>query len=312
MLSLIELKFAPDRIIVVADGGTDGSVQLAEKMGARVLNIPGPRGPASARNFGARHAQGEILFFIDADVTVAPEALQRIQAAFQRDASLAALMGSYDDAPAETNFLSQYRNLLHHYVHQTGHEEASTFWGACGAIRRDIFLKMGGFDENYRRPCIEDIELGYRLKRAGYRIRLEKALQVKHLKRWGIVSLVKTDFFQRALPWTELILRDRRFVNDLNLKLSHRASVILTFGNLAVLGAGWWWRDAFIVAGTFIFALLALNARLYRFFVQKRGWWFTLRVVPWHWLYFFYSGLALGIGIVRHLCVNFLFVRRHV
>jgi len=96
------------------------------------------------------------------------------------------------------------------------------------------------------------------------------------------------------------------------LKLSHRASVMLTFGNLAVLGVGWWWRDAFIVAGTFILALLALSARLYRFFMQKRGWWFTLRVVPWHWLYFFYSGLALGIGIVRHLCVSLLFVRRHV
>ena len=78
-------------------------------------------------------------------------------------------------------------------------------------------LALGGFDEGYRQPSIEDIELGYRLKQAGHRIRLCKALQVKHLKRWSVVSLLKSDFFDRALPWTELILRDRRVINDLNL-----------------------------------------------------------------------------------------------
>lgn len=71
---------------------------------------------------------------------------------------------------------------------------------------------MGGFDESYRKPSIEDIELGYRLKQAGLKIRLCKALQVKHLKRWEVVSLLRADFFYRALPWTELILRDRQFM----------------------------------------------------------------------------------------------------
>jgi GT2 family glycosyltransferase len=157
---------------------------------------------------------------VDADVTIPPDAIGQITAAFRREPDLAAVFGSYDDAPAATNFLPQYKNLFHHYVHQTAREEASTFWGACGAIRREVFLTFGGFDERYRQPSIKDIELGYRLKRAGYRIRLCKALQVKQLKRWGVVSLLKSDFFHRALPWTELILRDRRFINDLNLRFS--------------------------------------------------------------------------------------------
>ena len=173
--------------------------------------------------------------------------------------------------------------------------------GACGAIRRDIFLEMGGFDERYRQPCIEDIELGYRLKKAGYRLRLEKELQVKHLKRWETLSILKTDFFQRALPWTELILRDGHAVNDLNLKLSSRMSVMLIFSIIGLLVLSRWQREASVVAGAFGLALLALNAPLYRFFIQKRGFRFMLCVLPWHWLYFFYSGLALAIGVARHI-----------
>lgn len=222
-------------------------------------------------------------------------------ATFECEPELAAVFGSYDDEPTATNFLSQYKNLFHHYVHQTAREEAYTFWGACGAIRRGVFLAMEGFDERYRQPSIEDIELGYRLKQAGHRIRLCKALQVKHLKRWGILSLVKSDFFHRALPWTELILRYRRFTNDLNLRLSNRVSVVLTYGLLGTLAGAAWWPGSLALAGVLTLMLVALNAPLYRFFRRKRGLRFAVQTILWHWFYYFYSGLAFAIGVVRYL-----------
>jgi glycosyltransferase involved in cell wall biosynthesis len=298
--SLAKAMPAPSEIIVVADGDTDGSGHLAEEFGAKVLRLPLPGGPARARNRGARVAQGDILFFVDADVAVCPDAIDQVAAAFRREPDLAAVFGSYDDAPAVTNFLSQYKNLLHHYVHQTACEEASTFWGACGAIRREVFLAMGGFDERYRQPSIEDIELGYRLKLAGYRIRLCKTLQVKHLKRWSVVSLLESDFFQRALPWTELVLRDRHVINDLNLRLSSRASVTLTYGLLGALVGTWRWPGSLALAGALVLSLLSLNAPLYCFFWRKRGVRFAVQTIPWHWFYYFYSGLAFAIGIARY------------
>lgn len=82
------------------------------------------------------------------------------------DTQVDALIGSYDDDPKSPDFISQYRNLMHCSVHQTGRSEASTFWSGCGAIRREVFLESGGFDETYVRPAIEDIELGYRLTRS--------------------------------------------------------------------------------------------------------------------------------------------------
>ncbi|RUR81859.1 glycosyltransferase [Chlorogloeopsis fritschii PCC 9212] len=299
--SLANAMPAPAEIIVVADGDTDGSWLVAKEFGAKVLRIPTSGGPAKARNLGARAAIGDILFFIDADVTITPDAIGKVEKAFSDEPELAALIGSYDDAPGASNFLSQYKNLFHHYTHQTAKEEAFTFWGACGAIRREIFLGLGGFDESYRRPSIEDIELGYRLKNAGYKIRLCKDLQVKHLKYWGIVSLLKAEIFYRALPWTELIWRDRQLSNDLNLGLNSRLSVILTYGLVISLLAAWWSPGFLAVAFVLGFLLFVLNLQVYRFFHHKRGFWFALRVIPWHWLYYLYGGLAFVIGTARYI-----------
>ena len=301
LASLAAAASRPGEVIVVADGDRDGSRLLAESFGAQVLKLDTPRGPAGARNLGARRARGDILFFIDADITIPPNTLEQLAAVFGREPGVAAVFGSYDDEPAVAKFFSQYKNLFHHYVHQNGRVEASTFWGGCGAVRRDAFLAVGGFDESYRRPSIEDIELGHRLKRAGYRIRLDKALQVKHLKHWTVASLLHSDFWCRAVPWTELIMRDRRFINDLNVGVSSRISVLLAYGLVGSLIGAWWWAGFWALAATLGLALLAVNAPLYRFFHCKRGLWFTTRAIPWHWLYYLYCGLAFVIGVVRYL-----------
>ena len=305
LVSLTQASPSPCIIIVVADGESDGSWQIAKEFGARVVTLPSRGGPARARNAGARLARkNDILMFVDADVAVSTSAIGVVSTIFRNDPTVAAVIGSYDDTPAASNCLSQFKNLFHHYVHQMAREEASTFWGACGAIRHEVFQAAGGFDERYRHPSIEDIELGYRLTRAGHRIRLSKRLQVKHLKHWRAGSILKADFFNRALPWTELIHRDRRFMNDLNVTYSARVSVVFIYGAvMAALGTAWWPALGAVSVGLFL-ALLAVNAPLYRFFFRKRGWRFALCVLPWHWFYYLYSGLAFVLGTIRHLTRN--------
>ena len=288
---------APREILVVVDGGGDSDRRLAEHAGVRVLQTPTRGGPGRARNLGARAACGDVLLFLDADVTVHAGTVGQAVDALAWDPDVAAVFGSYDDTPGEHNFLSECRNLFHHYVHQTGREAASTFWAGCGAIRRSVFLCAGGFDERYRRASIEDVELGFRLTKAGYRVRLCKSLQVTHWKRWGFAAMVRADVLDRAIPWTWLILRQRGATNDLNLRQSHRLSVLMVFGLLgALLAVGLWdWPAA--VAAALALGLLVLNADVYRFFWRKRGWWFALRAVAWHWTYYLYSGLGFAAGI---------------
>ncbi len=228
--------------IVVDDGSTDATEEIARRWDARVLATGARRGPAHARNLGAQAAAGDILLFIDADVSVYPSTLARVLEDFEQEPDLAAVIGSYDDSPGSDDFLSQYRNLMHCYVHQTGRKHASTFWSGCGAIRRTLFLEYKGFDESYGRPAIEDIELGYRLTAGGHKMMLDRHLLVKHHKRWSLWNVIKTDILDRGIPWTELILRDQKLPNDLNVQLSQRLSVALVFlllGTTALTALRW-------------------------------------------------------------------------
>lgn len=300
--SLAETSPPPREIIIVADGLPQSNWPLVANLDAQVLRTPTKIGPAKARNLGARTGHSAILFFVDSDVAVPPDAIAQVAAALDSQPGVAAVFGSYDDEPPVANFLSQYKNLFHHFVHQTSREEASTFWAGCGAIQREVFWRVGGFSERFTSPSIEDIELGYRLKKAGYRVRLLKTLQVKHLKRWDFISLLVSDFFQRALPWSKLVIRDRSlFIDDLNLRLTSRASVILAYGLIAGLLGGAFWPLLLGLAPVSAIGLLLLNLPLFRFFMQKRGLVFALSSLPWQWLYYFYSGLAFGLAAAGHL-----------
>jgi glycosyltransferase involved in cell wall biosynthesis len=300
LAALQETLYESWECIVVEDGSTDDTVETAYAHGVRLITgLKRRLGPAQARNIGAQVAQGEIIFFVDADVLVEPGTVGHVAATLQADPSLAACFGSYDDAPFASNFLSQYRNLLHHFMHQQGKIDASTFWSGCGAIRRDVFLAIGGFNENlYERPSIEDIELGYRLQAAGHRVQLEKLLQVKHMKRWTPRQMIITDVRDRALPWTQLILQGGGAPNDLNLNFSQRLSTAVTFLGLLALGltlfSAWAWLLVLLTGLTLVW----LNWPFYQFLLEKRGVRFLLMALPWHWLYFIYSGASFLVGLV--------------
>jgi hypothetical protein len=213
----------------------------------------------------------------------------------------AAIIGSYDASPAAPGLVSRYRNLLHHYTHQHAAREAQTFWAGCGAIRRKVFLEAGGFDESYKVPSVEDIELGYRLRKAGHRIRLAPSWQVTHLKQWRLRDLVVTDIFRRAAPWTRLLRREERLDNDLNITHEARLSGLLVCVATAALAAGFAWPPAFIISAACLSVCTAINWRFYRFLSACGGWFFAAVCVPLHWLYFLGATAGFVLGTTQHL-----------
>ena len=293
----------PDEVIVVDDGSTDSAPECAAELSAKVIHLKGPRGPAVARNRGARKASGEVLVFVDADVMVQQDTLERFERLLSERPEVVAAFGSYDDQPPAKGNVSRYKNLLHHYVHQQGGGDAETFWAGCGAVRREAFLAVDGFAETYARPSIEDIELGARLREAGHRILLRPEIQCTHLKRWTLASLLRTDIFARALPWSRLIARQGRLPSGLNTDRKSRWSAVLawlaalsaltclTSVGLGCLACSAATAGMGAVAGL---ALVALNYPLYRFFFGHGGLVFGTTAAGLHVLYLLYSSLVFG------------------
>jgi glycosyltransferase involved in cell wall biosynthesis len=302
--ALVASGYERFEIVVVDDASSDSSAELAHSRGARVLRLARQSGPAAARNHGAARARGDVLLFIDADVEVGRDTLALVAAHFAAAVSVAAVFGSYDDAPAEPNFASQFKNLFHHFTHQRASRRASTFWAGCGAVRRELFLAAGGFDAGrYARPSVEDIELGYRLRRAGREIVLDRDIQVKHLKRWTLLSMLRADIRDRAVPWSRLIVEGGGMVNDLNLRVADRVSAALVcLAALALLLSALARAifDAppapFVAASLALLTLVvALNLDLYRFFFRLRGARFAAAACAMHLLYFLYGATTFAV-----------------
>jgi GT2 family glycosyltransferase len=292
----------PDaELLIAADAPVDDCSALALRYGAQVVDVPGPSGPAVARNRAAEAATGNVLLFVDADVVVARDTLPLVVSIFEDEPATAAVFGAYDETPADPGFISQYKNLAHSFIHQSSSTVAQTFWAGFGAVRRTAFVAVGGFDERFARPCVEDIDLGYRLTGAGYRVVLDPSLRACHLKRWTLASMIRSDILDRGIPWTQLILRFGRFGSDLNLKSTYRACVVLSYLILLLAGLALAdWR--FLLPVPALLAGLALlSPRYYRYFYRQRGWWFAMRVFPLHFVYHLYNGLSFAAGTALHL-----------
>ena len=250
--------------------------------------------PGLARNAGARTATGDVLVFVDADVTVHPDAFERIRRAFESDAQLVALLGSYDDSPDAPGVVSAFRNLLHHYVHHRGAGPVATFWAGLGAMRRDAFEASGGFVAH----PIEDIELGMRLSGQGARLMLDPAIQGTHLKNWNLYGMLRTDLLIRGIPWVGLLLEHRgsSASSTLNLGWRHRFSALASLALLVSLVLWKLW-----VALAALTLLVALNFDFYRFLMRRQGIARAVCGVALHWLHQLVAIAAVPIGVLQHL-----------
>jgi len=291
--ALRSMSVEPAEVLVYVDGSTDRTEQIAREAGAKVLKNSGsPSGPALARNAAAEVASSDLLWFVDADVVVSPDCLRRLIDDMQANSAVAAF-GSYDDKPASLRATSLYANLRHHYVHQRGNPDATTFWSGIGLMRRDVFLQFGGFDwKRFPYPSIEDVELGMRVVAAGHRIRLVPSALGKHCKDWSLWRVWHTDVLRRARPWSILLSERPGATKDLNLAKEERAKAFLALMVPTLLAGG-------LVSPVFLL-LAAVTALLYGY-VNRGFFSFLVRRLPvapfavavmMHWCYHCYSALT--------------------
>lgn len=295
--SIFASDYTDFEVIVVDDHSTDDTRAIARTMPCTLIERSVNGGAAAARNTGAAAAAGPILFFVDADVAIQPGSIRRVMTVLSERPEIAAMFGSYQEDTAGRDFFSQYKNLIHHYTHQISSPEAKTFASGFGAVRREAFEALGGFDPRYR--FLEDIEFGYRMHRAGYRVMLDRELQMTHRKRYTLVSMVRSDFFGRAVPWTRLMLEKRIFQNDLNTKVNNIISIPVS---MLILGAPlalfFPWFGALVAIA--MVAFVVLNHRFLRFLLRKRGLRFAIAGAVMTWFAYLYSAVGALVGLAGY------------
>ena len=294
-------------LIIVDDASTDSSAMIAAEHADVLIRLPNkPRGPAYARNRGAEVSGAPVLVFCDADTCVHPDVLSRFVAFFGKMPWVSAVFGSYDANPPAPGIVSQFRNLLHHYIHQANPGDAETFWAGCGAIRRDALFDVQMFDEwHYNRPEIEDIDMGRRLRRAGHRIVLRPDIQCTHLKRWTLRNVMHTDFNRRGVPWMRALLQEEALAEfqALNLRFKERFCTVLSFVAAVglVVAALLWSRPILLGSLVLIVTVILLNLRFYHFLLQVRGARQAFASIPLHFLFYNTAAVAGMSGYLAHM-----------
>lgn len=262
-----------------------------------VQREPANAGPAAARNEGAALAGSDVLVFVDSDVEVHADALALIGRRFAEDPKLDAIFGAYDDDPAAPGLTSRFRNLLHHHVHASSPGEAETFWAGLGAVRREAFESVGGFDaERFPHPSVEDIELGMRLRERGARIVLDPTVRGRHLKAWTPATMMWTDFARRGVPWARLLLGGGRGRASLNLGRRHRASAAACALLAVALPAR---RPRLALSA--LLAVVVLNRDLYALLARRGGPPLLLAGIALHVLHQLTAVAAVPAAIVAQL-----------
>lgn len=289
--------FAPQDIIVVDDGSTDATAAVARQSGAVVISNAVGTGAAAARNRGAHASEGDLLFFVDADVVVNPDVKARLLAFFAANPDIDAVFGAYDDAPSCQAVTSQYRNLLHHHVHMSGPVRPGSFWTGCGAVRSTTFQRVGGFDATQR--MMEDVEFGMRLIANGGIVALDRTLIGKHLKSWTMFGMARTDLFDRAIPWTRLILKGQGSSGELNLGWTHRLSAVLTAMIWLSLLAAPFWPLSLVIAAVLCAGFVAVNREFLLLVRRCAGTKAALAAIPLHMLHYTcaFAGFAWVLGV---------------
>jgi cellulose synthase/poly-beta-1,6-N-acetylglucosamine synthase-like glycosyltransferase len=287
-------------LIVVDDGSRDGSADIAARYADQVVRLPPPAGgPPSARNRGAEVARAPVIVFVDADVCVHRDALRRIRDILAEQQDLSAVFGAYDLSPTAPSLVSQYRNLLHSYVHRRDAGEAVTFWTGLGAVRRDVLTRCGGFDERER---LDDVELGYRIAVLGHRIMLNPDIQGTHLKRWTLASVITTDVADRGVPWVRLLIQGRRPPGRATLNVRGLEQLLTALTGIAIVAMGiglangdhrWLFGSGLAAA-----AIIGTDWRLLRWLASLRGWLFAVSAIPLRLLYFALNLVAVVLALL--------------
>ncbi|HSH12550.1 MAG TPA: glycosyltransferase, partial [Desulfurivibrionaceae bacterium] len=285
LASLAALRYPKDRheILLIDNGSTDRTLDIARSFSEVAIYLKLDAKVGAVRNYGVQQSVGSVLVFLDSDCVVEPDWL--MSGVGKLMANPQAVLGGRYLLRDDPSWLERYWILK-----PPGRTNPNaSLLGGCIFIPKRIFQQMGGFDESLNAG--EDSDLTARLKKAGYRVEIDPALNVVHLGYPSRVGpfiarqLWHSSDYISGLPST---LGDRTF----QLTLVFMAGLVVVFGSLLFLPQAYL---TLVVAAAVVVICPAVSSvkRLKRAGAKDRRLFDYVSIYLVDWLYL--VGRALGV-----------------
>src|SRR3989304_1287396 len=196
-------------VIVVDDSSTDKSYEVAKKFPCKLIRYDKNAGPAHARNVGVEHSRGGILFFIDSDTELDSRALGLINETFEDEKGIVAIVGLPRKKSLSKGLAPEYNALKNHYTLALANKYSDYFSSQVGAVRRETFLAVGGFNTRFKGADIEDIEFGMRLPK-GKTVIHKDVLVGHHFP--GFLSIARK-YFKRSIQLSRVVKKNKKMAS---------------------------------------------------------------------------------------------------
>jgi glycosyltransferase involved in cell wall biosynthesis len=286
----------PFEVIVVDDHSTDRSLELARRFPVTVLQTPRNSGVAAARNLGAHHARGNVIFFVDADVVLEPGAINAALVELRADSSIVSVCGIYEPVPlVRHSFWEECRSLQAYAWRISSLGDVSGGFFSLGAIRRGAFLAVGDFNENLRQT--EEIDYGERLSRVG-RILLSDLVRGRHDDDHLFVPTMRK-LWRRSRDRVPFYLKKGELMQGFELPRRLVGTALSGMLWLAPLLAIWSPSGAAVAMLGLILCLLVVERDVYTQAVRVLGWARLLPFMLWYLSFHTAAGLGVVAGLVK-------------
>ncbi|HYN97263.1 MAG TPA: glycosyltransferase family A protein [Pilimelia sp.] len=285
-------------IIVADDCSTDDSVAVARRLGVTVLESAVNAGVSTVRNLGADHARGEVLFFVDSDVALEPDAVANAVRILLAEPGLGAVCGMYQAEPMfPDSLVKRYRAIQQYVWFNEIDGPIPGLHSALFAIRTAVFREIGPFNSRLR--WTEEQDYGFRLNER-YMVWAAASVRGRH-DHDGTLAVMLTKVFNRTRLGAPNWLRLGSLPGGAGTGYRALGSAFVLAAALSLLAAVLLGPWALLAAAVCTGVGIALDARTYAYALAHHGVLFGLAFAGLHLLVTLTSAVAAGVGILQGL-----------